>query len=110
MEDHEDILARYKRMRAATRGMNNALLDLCKPSVKQAAEGLGVLVNDTVVMDVDRMPVLMDHAIYHGGQGGRNAVERYAAEHPPRSRFRRPGRAARDAGGVLLALPGARRS
>jgi len=82
MEDHQDILARYKRMRAASREMNNALLEHCRPSVKEAAKDLGVWVKGTVVMDIDEMPVLMDHAIHHRPKGGRNVVERYAAEHP----------------------------
>ena len=83
MEDHDDILARYKRMRSVTRGMNNTLMDLAGPYIKQAAKALGVLSKDTIVMDIDEMPVLMDHAIYRYPPGGHNAVERLAVKHPP---------------------------
>ena len=44
MEDLEGILTRHKRMRSASRETGNALLDLCRPSVKQAARDLGVWV------------------------------------------------------------------
>ena len=83
MEDHDDILTRYKRMRSATRGMNNTLMELAGPYIKQAAKALGVLSKDTIVMEIDEMPVLMDHAIYRYPPGGHNAVERLAAKHPP---------------------------
>jgi len=83
MEDYDDILTRYKRMRSATRGMNNTLVDLCGPYVEQASKALGVWVNGTIVMDIDQMPVLMDHAIYRYPRGDHNAIERLAAKHPP---------------------------
>ncbi len=83
MEDYDDILTCYKRMRSATSGMSNTLVDLCGPYVEQAAKALGVWVNGTIVMDIDQMPVLMDHAIYRYPRGGHNAVERLAAKHPP---------------------------
>jgi len=82
-EDHDRILARYQQMRSAGRELNNTLMERCKPPVKRAARDLGVLVNGTIVMDIDQMPVLMDHAIYHCRKDGRNVVERFAAEHPP---------------------------
>ena len=83
MGDYDDILTRYKRMRSATRRMNNTLVDLCGPYVEQASKALGVWVNGTIVMNIDQMPVLMDHAIYRYPQGGHNAIERLAAKHPP---------------------------
>ena len=84
MEDNEHILARYKRMRAASRAMNDALVDLCGPMIKRAAKDLGVWVDGTIVMaDVGQSCVLMDYAIHDCRAGGLNAVERLAAEHPP---------------------------
>lgn len=83
VEDHGHILTRYKRMRSATRERNDALLELCRPSVKQAAKDLGVWVNGSIVMDIDQSCVLMDYAIHDCREGGRNAVDRLAAERPP---------------------------
>jgi len=83
MEDQDGILGRYRRMRSASRELNHTLMDRCKPPVKEAAEDLGVLVNDTIVLDLDRMPVVMDYAIHHCRPDGRNVVERFAAEHRP---------------------------
>lgn len=80
-EDRARILDRYQRMRSASRELSNTLMDRCKPPVKQAAEDLGVLVKDTIVLDIDQMPVVMDRAIYRRADDGRNAVERFAAEH-----------------------------
>lgn len=83
MGPNERILAQYQRMRSASRELNSALMDRCKPPVKQAAEDLGVLVNDTIVMDIDQMPVVTDRAIYSRAEDGRNTVDRFAAEYPP---------------------------
>jgi len=83
MEDYDHILARYRRMRSASREMNSALIERCAPRVEQAAKDLGVWVNGAIVMDIDKSCVLMDRAIYDCPEGGRNAVERLAAEHPP---------------------------
>ena len=83
MEDYDHILTRYTRMRKASRAINDAFMERCKPPVKQAAADLGVLVNDTIVLDVDQGPVLMDRAIYHLADDGRNIVDRFAAEYPP---------------------------
>ena len=83
MEDRKCILDRYKQLRSASRQLNNTLMSRYKPPVKQAAKELGVLVGDTIVMDMDQMPVLMDYAIHHCRKDGRTVVERFAAEHPP---------------------------
>jgi len=82
-EDHTRILDHYQRMRSASRELNNTLMDRCKPPVKQAAKDLGVLVKDTIVLDMDQMPVLMDYAIHHCRKDGRNVVDRFAATNPP---------------------------
>jgi hypothetical protein len=95
-EDHARILDRYQRMRSASLELNNTLMDRYKPPVKQAAEDLGVLVKDTIVLDMDQMPVLMDYAIHHCRKGGRNVVDRFAETYPPE-----PGS---DAEAVLTAM------
>ncbi len=95
-EDHARILDHYQRMRSASRELNNTLMDRCKPPAKQAAEDLGVLVKDTIVLDMDQMPVLMDYAIHHCRKDGRNVVDRFAATNPPE-----PGS---DAEAVLTAM------
>lgn len=82
-EDHTRILDHYQRMRSASRDLNNILMNRCKPPVKQAAEDLGVLVDDTIVLDMDQMPVLIDYAIHHCREDGRNVVDRFAATEPP---------------------------
>ena len=96
MEDHTRILDHYQRMRSSSRELNNTLMDRCKPPAKQAAEDLGVLVKDTIVLDMDQMPVLMDYAIHHCRKDGRNVVDRFAATNPPE-----PGS---DAEAVLTAM------
>ena len=96
MENQDRILDRYKRMRSASRELNNTLIDRYEPPVKQAAKDLGGLINDTIVMDMDQMPVLMDYAIHRCQKRGCTVVERYAAEHPPEP--------SSDAGAVLRAM------
>jgi len=84
MEDHDHILSRYKRMRAAGREMNSDLVKLCGDSIERAAKDLGMWVDGTVVMaDIDKSCVLMDYAIYDCREGGLNAVDRHVAKHPP---------------------------
>ncbi len=83
MDDHEDILARYKRMRSASRVVNNALMEIYEPSIEEAAKALGVWSKGAIILDIEQMPVLMDHAIHNGSTRGRTVVERYVAEHPP---------------------------
>jgi hypothetical protein len=82
IEQYADIAARYKRMRAASRSMNDELMKLGMPFVKQAAKELGVWVRGTIVMDMEELPVLTDRTIYCFEEHGRNAVEHYADEHP----------------------------
>jgi len=95
-EDRARILDHYQRMRSASRELNNTLMDRCKPPVRAAAEDLGVLVNDTIVLDIDQMPVVMDRAIYRRADDGRNVVDRFAATDSPE-----PGS---DAEAVLTAM------
>jgi hypothetical protein len=83
MEDYSQILIRYKRMRLASREMNNILMESCRPSVEQAAKDLGVWLKGSIVLDMDQMPVLMDRAIHRHPKGGPSVVDRYAAEYPP---------------------------
>ncbi len=84
MEDYDDILDRYGKMRSTLREMNSALVRYCGPVVEQAAKDLGVWVKGTIVMDMDQMPVLMDHAIHHRFKEGSNIADCYIAEHPAR--------------------------
>jgi hypothetical protein len=82
MEEYDNISARYQQTRSVCLEMSNALMEFCKPVVKQAAMELGVWSMETIVMDMDQMHVLMDFAIHHRFKGKRNGAERYCGEYP----------------------------
>jgi len=83
--DYDDILIRYTQIRDVTRQLNFALPELLsKATIEHAAKQLGIWVKGSVVLDhMDQGAVLMDYAIHDCRVDGRNAVERYLAQHPP---------------------------
>ncbi len=79
-----DVLGRYKRMRAVSLEVNKVLTKLMpREAVIATAKTLGFWKECTVVFeDEDQSCVLFDQAIHGWLRGGRNAVDRYVAEHP----------------------------
>ena len=86
MINYNDVLERYKHMRAVNFRLNNEVLTRYAPkkTVKEAARRLGIWEQGTLVFDTkDQVAVLMDYAFYDCFQDGSNAVDRYAAENSP---------------------------
>ena len=85
VSDFQDVLARYKRMRGISLELNKVLPKFVpKEAVEAMASQLGFWQDGTLVFDnLDQSCVLFDHAIHGWLKDGRNAVDRYVAEHPP---------------------------
>jgi len=85
MTDYADMLARYKRMRGISRRLSKVLPDyLPKDAIQETAKRLGCWARETIVLGhIEQMGVVTDQAIHGSLRDGRNAVDRYAAEHPP---------------------------
>jgi hypothetical protein len=83
-DNHEDILARYKRMRQEARRLIAAMMTyLSREALEKAGKKLGLWVKGTLVFDgEEEMAMLMDCALFDIRVDGRNAVDRYAAAHP----------------------------
>jgi hypothetical protein len=84
--NYDDILARYKRMRNISRKLNKVLPDYVpKEGLEAVGRKLGLWEQGTLVFDSeDHVCVLMDQAIHGCFRDGKNAVDCYAAEHPPK--------------------------
>jgi len=84
--NYDDILARYKRMRSIGRKLNKVLPEyVSKEGIEAAGRKLGLWVRGTLVFDnEDEACVLMDQAIHGYFKDGKNAVDRYVAERPPK--------------------------
>jgi len=85
--NYADIAARHKRMRGVGIELNEVLSRyVSKEAMEATARKLGFWVKGTLVFDdVDQSCVLFDQAIHGHFTNGRNAVDRYTAEHPPKS-------------------------
>ncbi len=84
--EYADLLVRYKRRRAAALALNHAILDECctKKMVETAGKRLGMWQRGTFIFDTeDEAALLMDCALYDCFRNGANAIDRYAAKHPP---------------------------
>ena len=86
MINYNDVLERYKHMRAINFRLNNKVLTryAARETVEEAARRLGIWEQGRIIFDTeDQVAVLMDYAYYDCFQEGSNAVDRYAAENPP---------------------------
>jgi len=85
MTDNDALVARYRRLRAVGRRLNNVLMEYhSRQTMVRAAKQLGLWHDGTIVFGTEHeMSVLADFIIYEGYENGVNAVERYASEHPP---------------------------
>lgn len=86
MINYDDVLERYKHMRAINFRLNNKVLTryAARETVEEAARRLGIWEQGRIIFDTeDQVAVLMDYAYYDCFQDGSNAVDRYAAENPP---------------------------
>jgi hypothetical protein len=83
--DDDALVARYRRLRAVGRRLNNVLMEYhSRQTMVRAAKRLGLWHDGTIVFGTEHeMSVLADFIIYEGYEDGVNAVERYASEHPP---------------------------
>jgi len=83
--DYEDIIARYRRMRKVGVELNKILPRyVSKEGLEATARKLGFWQKGTLVFDdMDQTTVLFDQAIHGYFTDGRNAVDRYLADHPP---------------------------
>jgi hypothetical protein len=87
MTQHADVLPVYLRSRQAMMPLSHKLVaTLDKQDLDEGARRLGILKGDVMVFDSeDEAPVLMDYCIYNVYRDGRNAVQRYLADSPPRA-------------------------
>jgi hypothetical protein len=87
MTTHADILPRYRKIREVSFHLNNKLVKtLSKETLEEGGRRLGILKRGVLVFDSeDETSVLMDYCIYNVHNHGRNAVQRYLAETPPRA-------------------------
>jgi SEC-C motif len=86
MSKYAHLLPVYKRFRQAGVTLNLKLVKtLSHETLNEGGRRLGMLRKDTLVLDSeDQVSVLMDYCIYNMYKDGRNAVQRYLAESPPR--------------------------
>jgi hypothetical protein len=82
--DYADIAERYQRMRNISLELNKVLPRYVpREGLEATARKLGFWQNGTFVFDnVDQSCVLFDQAIHGYFKDGRNAVDRYLADHP----------------------------
>jgi hypothetical protein len=80
-----ELLDRYQSLRRAGRDLAHRLVEtLDRDAIHEAADRLGCLQGDTVVLDTeDTISVIMDFALYHVRQDGLNAVDRHFRNSPP---------------------------
>jgi len=73
-------VARYERLRAASRRLNHRILKtLPRQAAGEIGAALGILRNEVLVFDtMDVTSVLMDCCLFDWVRGGKNAVERFA--------------------------------
>ena len=85
MTDDDALVARYRRLRAVGRRLNNVLMKYhSRQTMIRAAKRLGLWHDGTLVFETEHeMSVLVDFIIYEEYENGVNAVERYVSEHPP---------------------------
>ncbi len=83
--DQAELVAHYKRLRAAGRKLSDKLVArLPKDVLEEGGRKLGIFREGTFVFDTeDEMAVLMDYCIYDVRRKGRNAIEQYLIESPP---------------------------
>ena len=83
--DYNDIAIRYARMRNISFELNTALPKYVpREAIEATARKLGLWHDGTVVLDnMDHSCVLFDQAIHGWFRDGKNAVDRYADQHPP---------------------------
>lgn len=83
--NREAVLARYRRLRAVGRDLNNRLVArLSKDALQEGGKRLGILRGDTLVFDTeDEASVLMDYCLYDVRRRGRNAIEQYLIDSQP---------------------------
>jgi hypothetical protein len=80
-----EIVARYTRVRAVSKALNNRLVEsLSRDVLDEGGKKLGILKGDTLVLSgEDEIAVLMDFCIYNVFRDGKNAVERFLETSPP---------------------------
>ncbi len=85
--NHAEILDSYRRFRNVGVHLNNKLVrTLDKGGLHSGGERLGMLRQGTLVFETeDESSVLMDYCIHNVWIDGRNAVQKYLAESPPRA-------------------------
>ncbi len=83
--NYDDIVKRYKRLRAASVKLNHQLVKtLSKDQMDEGGRKLGLLQGGILVFKTDdETSVLMDYCIYDVYRNGRNAVERFLQDSPP---------------------------
>ncbi len=85
MSNYDALVARYRRLRAVGRRLNNRLVETpSRETTIRAAKRLGLWHDGALAIETDdEITVLLDFAIHEEYENGVNAVERYASEHPP---------------------------
>lgn len=85
--NRDALVSRYKRLRAAGRGLSDTLVKrLSKDVLEEGGKKLGIFRDRTFFFETeDESSVLMDYCIFDIRRNGRNAIEQYLIDCPPDS-------------------------
>jgi hypothetical protein len=83
--NREAVLARYRRLRAVGRDLNNRLVArLSKDALHEGGRRLGILRGGALVFETeDQAAVLMDYCLYDVRRKGRTTIEQYLIDSQP---------------------------
>jgi hypothetical protein len=77
--EHDDILNHYRHFRAITiRHQNAALNFVARPALLERAKYLGLVREQSLVVDSETMPLVFDLALHTAKPGRSRAIDRYA--------------------------------
>lgn len=85
MATRDQVLARYRQLRAVHKVMQNeALSFISTPALKRSAKRLGMFSDDAFIAESDEeMTLIFDSALYDADQGRTRAIERYSRAKRP---------------------------
>lgn len=85
VENRDEIISRYQRLRQVGRSLNDQLVNLIsKDAVHEGGRSLGILRGETLAFHTEAEAfVLMEYCIYNVRRNGRNAIEQFLIDSPP---------------------------
>jgi hypothetical protein len=85
MPNRDEIISRYKRLRAVGRNLNHKMVErLSKDVLHEGGKRLAILHKGVLVFNSeDESAILMDYCLYDVRRNGRNAVDQYLLDSEP---------------------------